>query len=294
MRATPRRGTDHAFPLLRPPGAIAEPDFLAVCTRCGDCSDACPHDAIREAAPRLREAAGTPILEPALEPCQLCEDLPCIAACETGALRPEAPAVLGTARIQPLDCLNNLSSTCSVCLERCPVPGAMAFEGAAPVVVEALCTGCGVCQHVCPAPHNAVAILPNPERPTRDQLEASAVASAAVAVGEGRGEGEGVEPIALPALHEGVLDDDGLRALFRDLEALATIDEVRLKHAADRRAADSARPADALQLLLDRGIRGVQLRYRYAGESWCDTILSTATGHRVVRLADPARPTGHA
>jgi ferredoxin len=44
MGATPRRNVHLApFPLLRPPGAIAEPDFLATCTRCGDCAKACPH-----------------------------------------------------------------------------------------------------------------------------------------------------------------------------------------------------------------------------------------------------------
>lgn len=151
--------------LLRPPGALAEPDFLRACTRCGDCSEACPHDAIRMAAPRLREAAGTPVLEPHEAPCLLCEDLPCVAACEPGALRDDALAVLGTARVSALDCLNRLGSPCSVCVERCPVPDAISFRGNVPEVEESLCTGCGQCQHACPAPQNAILLLPNTRRP---------------------------------------------------------------------------------------------------------------------------------
>ena len=29
---------------LRPPGALPEKDFLAACTRCGQCVQACPYD----------------------------------------------------------------------------------------------------------------------------------------------------------------------------------------------------------------------------------------------------------
>jgi ferredoxin-type protein NapG len=164
-------GRHAAFPLLRPPGALAEPDFLRSCTRCGDCIEACPHDAIRLAAPRLREAAGTPVVEPHEAPCLLCEDFPCVAACEPGALRDDALAVLGAARVQELDCLNRLGSPCSVCVERCPVPGAISLAGTVPQVNESLCTGCGQCQHVCPAPQNAILMLPSTRRPGLEELE---------------------------------------------------------------------------------------------------------------------------
>jgi len=58
-RASARR----ALPVLRPPGAIDEATFLAECTRCEDCIEACPHDAIVRAPARLRDAAGTPIID---------------------------------------------------------------------------------------------------------------------------------------------------------------------------------------------------------------------------------------
>ena len=31
---------------LRPPGALPEKDFLAACTRCGQCVQACPYDIV--------------------------------------------------------------------------------------------------------------------------------------------------------------------------------------------------------------------------------------------------------
>jgi ferredoxin-type protein NapG len=279
MRATPRRGSDPAaLAVLRPPGAVAEADFLAACTRCGDCAKACPHDAIRDAPARLRDAQGTPIIEPLASPCMMCDDLPCIAACETGALRPEAPAALGTARVAPLDCLNRLSNTCSVCVERCPVPGAIDFVGDVPDVNERLCTGCGICQHVCPAPQNAILLLPNTGRPTSRGLD---LAKPEVA------------EIELPELREADLDEAGLRALFGDLAAATQIEDIRSKQAPERRAEASRISAEeALGWLLEGRVRGVQVRYRYDGQSWCDTILATTRGHRVVRVASPTTPTG--
>jgi len=279
MGATPRRGSGaDALALLRPPGAVAEPDFLDACTRCGDCAEGCPHDVIFEAPARMREAEGTPMIDPARSPCRMCEDMPCITACETGALRGEAPAALGTARVSKMDCLNRLSTTCSVCVERCPVPEAIGFVGDLPEVNERLCTGCGYCQHVCPAPQNAILILPNADRPTTRALDLSA---------------SGPQEIELPELREAELDEDELRALFRDLEAAAEIEDVRCKGAPGRRAeANSVSAAEALVQLLERSVRGVQVRYRYQDELWSDTVLATAAGYRVVRMAAPVQPVG--
>lgn len=58
-----------------------------------------------------------------------------------------------------------LTSFCAVCVERCPVPGAMQVTNGMPSVVADVCTGCGICQQVCPAPTNAVLLLPR--RPAR-------------------------------------------------------------------------------------------------------------------------------
>jgi Pyruvate/2-oxoacid:ferredoxin oxidoreductase delta subunit len=52
-----------------------------------------------------------------------------------------------------------LTSFCSVCVERCPVPGAMVSQRGMPTVVPEVCTGCGICFDVCPAPRKAVLML---------------------------------------------------------------------------------------------------------------------------------------
>jgi Na+-translocating ferredoxin:NAD+ oxidoreductase RNF subunit RnfB len=61
--------------------------------------------------------------------------------------------------IQGRRCLA-LTSFCAACVERCPVPGAMHVTNGMPSVVPDVCTGCGICHEVCPAPTNAVLMLP--------------------------------------------------------------------------------------------------------------------------------------
>ena len=43
----------------------------------------------------------------------------------------------------------------------------------------------------------------------------------------------------------------------------------------------------ALDDLLSGRSRGLQLVYRHDGETWMDTVMSTAGGYRVVRMATP-------
>ena len=57
------------------------------------------------------------------------------------------------------------TSFCTICSERCPVPGAMKVEKGIPMVVAETCTGCGVCHEVCPAPTNAVLVIPRRRSP---------------------------------------------------------------------------------------------------------------------------------
>ncbi|TVQ62272.1 MAG: 4Fe-4S dicluster domain-containing protein [Phycisphaerales bacterium] len=153
------------FPVLRPPGAIEETTFLDGCTRCAACIEACPHDAIINAPDRFRVAAGTPMIDPVRQPCRMCEDTPCVTACEPGVLRKDLPVVMGVARISPVTCLAHQNSFCTVCSEHCPVEGAIEIVNGRPRIVEATCTGCGVCQHVCPAPENAILLMPLAHRP---------------------------------------------------------------------------------------------------------------------------------
>jgi Pyruvate/2-oxoacid:ferredoxin oxidoreductase delta subunit len=62
--------------------------------------------------------------------------------------------------IQGRLCLAYIDGYCSVCYERCPVPGAIQFQDGLPMVVPEACTGCGVCHDVCPAPQNAILFTP--------------------------------------------------------------------------------------------------------------------------------------
>ncbi|MFO1491751.1 MAG: 4Fe-4S binding protein [Kiritimatiellia bacterium] len=147
-----------------PPGALPEPEFLSACTRCGECITACPHGAVRMADSRFREAAGTPMVSPFDAPCRMCADTPCITACKPHALLrlPGAglPA-MGLAAIQTHNCLAHQGTTCTACSERCPIPDAIRLTAGKPSVDPRICTGCGVCQHVCPAPNNAVLLMPS-------------------------------------------------------------------------------------------------------------------------------------
>ena len=62
--------------------------------------------------------------------------------------------------IQGRFCLAYQQGFCSVCYERCPVPQAIEMDDGIPRIVLERCTGCGVCRDVCPAPENAILIVP--------------------------------------------------------------------------------------------------------------------------------------
>lgn len=57
-------------------------------------------------------------------------------------------------------CLSMPPGFCRTCVERCPVAGALVIAGGVPTVIAGLCTGCAICHDVCPAPRNAVLLLP--------------------------------------------------------------------------------------------------------------------------------------
>lgn len=72
----------------------------------------------------------------------------------------EDPNVPKKAIIQGRHCLAYQRSFCSTCSERCPVQGAIKTEMGIPQVVAGACTGCGICADVCPAPTNAILMMP--------------------------------------------------------------------------------------------------------------------------------------
>ncbi|VTR41638.1 quinol dehydrogenase periplasmic component [Serratia fonticola] len=73
---------------LRPPGALAEAAFDSACIRCGQCVQACPYQTLKLATLLSPRAAGTPYFVARDIPCEMCEDIPCVVACPSGALDP--------------------------------------------------------------------------------------------------------------------------------------------------------------------------------------------------------------
>lgn len=62
-------------------------------------------------------------------------------------------------------CIAYQGSFCSVCVERCPEPGAILMKDGKPSIVPDLCTGCHICHEVCPAPRKAVFFVSRKARP---------------------------------------------------------------------------------------------------------------------------------
>ena len=71
---------------LRPPGAVDEKKFLALCIKCGQCLQVCPYHAIELADIREGYGEGTPFIDPNTRACFACPAVPCVLACPSGAL----------------------------------------------------------------------------------------------------------------------------------------------------------------------------------------------------------------
>lgn len=140
---------------FRPPGAAPELEFLAACTRCGDCIAVCPVNAIVKAPAGAGLAAGTPMIEPTVQPCTVCPDMPCAAACPTDALvvpqRLWQGYHLAALELDPERCIAFQGVQCGVCARSCPVgDDAMALDAEGrPVIRAEGCVGCGVCVRAC-------------------------------------------------------------------------------------------------------------------------------------------------
>ena len=94
-----------------------------------------------------------------------------------------------------------------------------------------------------------------------------------------------VQP-TLPELHTTLLDPTQLEQLFADIETCTELIEVLPKYGPQVHVPDSAGVtlAEARTLLTSRAVRGVQLRYRYDGAQWWDTVMVAGNQFRVVRI----------
>jgi MauM/NapG family ferredoxin protein len=168
-------GKTHEAGLIRPPGSVAEKDFLEKCVRCGECMKVCPTNVVQ---PVMLEAGleglWTPILKPELGYCEYKCNM-CTQVCPTDAiakmtLAEKQKVKIGLAHVDRSRCLPwAYAKACQVCYEQCPLPEkAIKLEDTKvttmkgteiamkqPRVNAELCIGCGICENKCPVPDQA-------------------------------------------------------------------------------------------------------------------------------------------
>ncbi len=160
----------------RPPGALQENEFISRCIKCGQCIQSCPYDSIIMAEPGSGVAPGTPYIISRKIPCYMCQDIPCVAACPSGALDKKLTDItesrMGLAIVTDREnCIALQGFRCEVCFNVCPVMGkALTLEYWVnertgkhaifePVVHSDACTGCGKCEHACILDKPAIRVL---------------------------------------------------------------------------------------------------------------------------------------
>jgi len=147
--------------LIRPPGALPEPEFQARCVRCGQCMKACLTNTLQPVWLKSGlSGLWTPAVTSRLAGCdQNCNV--CGLVCPSGAIRPLEPgekvfAKIGTARIISSRCIAwEHDRQCLICDEICPYNAISSrfVDGrpvTVPVVNENRCNGCGYCEEKCP------------------------------------------------------------------------------------------------------------------------------------------------
>jgi polyferredoxin len=164
--------------LVRPPGALAETEFLGLCVRCGECMKVCIGNALHASWLEAGlEGVFTPRLIGRIGYCEYNCTL-CGQVCPTGAIRTlnrteKQAVVIGRAHFDKDRCLPYASGIpCIVCEEHCPTPDkAIKFREVElenskgvrvrvrqPYVLDHLCIGCGICENKCPI-DGAAAVL---------------------------------------------------------------------------------------------------------------------------------------
>lgn len=170
---------------IRPPGSVAEPEFLERCIKCDQCLNVCPTNVLQPStlAQGGLEGLWTPVMDFSVGFCQYNCTL-CSEVCPTGAIQKtplakklglaeyqeQGPIRVGTAFFNRGRCLPwAMETPCVVCEEVCPVsPKAIGtyeeeivrWDGTKvtlhkPYMRPELCIGCGICEHECPVVDDA-------------------------------------------------------------------------------------------------------------------------------------------
>jgi polyferredoxin/ferredoxin len=138
IRLSNKLGSNWSTGVIRPPGALAEEEFLKRCIKCGQCMRICPTNVIQPGGIEGGlENLWTPVLNNRIgsSGCQL-NCVACGQVCPTAAIRPitlfeklgkdefaaAGPIKLGTAFVDRNRCLPwTMDKPCIVCQENCPV-----------------------------------------------------------------------------------------------------------------------------------------------------------------------------
>ncbi|MCA9732978.1 MAG: 4Fe-4S dicluster domain-containing protein [Deferribacteres bacterium] len=150
---------------LRPPGAVHEEEFINRCIRCNKCIQICPYHSIIAAPLSHGKKVSLPVIVPKDIPCYVC--MKCPPVCPTGALDNtlvnKQNVAMGLAVINEDLCLPYNGIICRACFERCPIyrEAITLKDELYPQVHTDKCTGCGVCESVCPAEETAITIKSN-------------------------------------------------------------------------------------------------------------------------------------
>ena len=167
--------------LIRPPGSVAEEQFLDLCVQCGQCIQVCPGPVLHPAGLEAGLAAlWTPIVIPTHAACHPDCNF-CTQVCPTGAIKPlsheqKRRFVMGVAKIDASICLPYCGlQDCQLCYDECTAAGYNAIEMRqikldigeieegtfsdmeleamsqiqAPHIIADKCVGCGLCEYRC-------------------------------------------------------------------------------------------------------------------------------------------------
>jgi ferredoxin-type protein NapG len=163
---------------MRPPGAVEEKRFMALCIRCNRCLEVCPYGSIKRAG--VGFTMGTPYVLAEQKACYLC--MACCRLCPTGSLDQELidpeKVSIGKAVIDKSICYSHLflehdvlpdasgrkiGALCNTCYNVCPLQGKAIVlkKNLSPEVTDA-CVGCGICVERCPTrPKRAINVVPS-------------------------------------------------------------------------------------------------------------------------------------
>ncbi len=121
-------------------------------------------------------AGGLPYIIARESPCVICTDLSCMKACPTGALRKldtGSQIQMGYAMTDQSRCIRGggyaiydeptsiTGEDCRICVTSCPLGAdAIGIDGHGTIEIRHGCTGCGVCEQVCPTEPASVWVEP--------------------------------------------------------------------------------------------------------------------------------------